>query len=63
MPKGLELVKTSKVNGMHIFHSEILFGNFVQPFKKCCFPEKISIRGDKIVDLSIYVLSKISDFF
>ena len=57
---GLELV--SKANGKHIFRSEIPFGNFGLPFKKSRFPEKISVRGDKI-HLSIYIPSEISGFF
>ena len=35
-------------NGTHIFHSKIPFGNFGLPFKKSRFPEKISVRGDRI---------------
>ena len=49
-------------NGKHIFRSEIPFGNFGLPFKKSRFPEKISVRGDKIY-LSIYIPSEISGFF
>ena len=45
-PKGSELVTNSKWNAH--FHSEIPFGNFGLPFKKPRFPEKISVRGDKI---------------
>ena len=43
-PKGLELAKISKWNAY------IPFGNFGLPFgvKKSRFPEKISVRGDKI---------------
>ena len=48
-------------NGKHIFRSEIPFGNFGLPFKKSRFPEKISVRGDKI-HLSIYIPSEISGF-
>jgi len=48
-------------NGTHIFHSEIPFGNFGLPFKKFRFPEKISVRRDKIT-LSIYNPSEISGF-
>ena len=59
-PKGLELVKLA--NGTHIFHSEILFGNFCPPFKKSRFPEKLFVRGDKI-NPSIYIISEISGFF
>ena len=42
-PNGLELVKIS--NGTHIFHSEILFGNFGLPFKKIPFSRENSIRN------------------
>ena len=59
-PKGLELVKLG--NRMHIFHSEISFGNFSLPILKSCFPEKMSVRRDKI-NLSIYLPSEISRFF
>ena len=43
-------------NGTHIFRSEIPLRNFGLPFKKSRFPEKISLRGDRI-NLPIYVLS------
>ena len=43
---------------MHIFHSEIPFGNFGLPFKKSRFPEKMCVWDDKI-DLPIYTLSEI----
>ena len=59
-PKGLELVKLG--NGTHIFHSEISFGNFSLPILKSCFPEKMSVRRDKI-NFSIYIPSEISRFF
>ena len=61
-PKDLELAKTSKImDGMHIFQLEILFGNFGLHLNKSCFPEKISIQGDKI-NLAIYIPSKLSGF-
>ena len=58
-PEGPELVKNNKWNAH--FHSEIPFGNFGLPFKKSRFPEKISVRGDKI-NLSIYISIEISGF-
>ena len=59
-PKGLELVKLG--NGTHIFHSEISFGNFSLPILKSCFPEKMSVRRDKI-NFRIYIPSELSRFF
>ena len=38
----------NKQNGTPIFHSEIPFGNFGLPFKKCRFSERMSVQGDKI---------------
>ena len=54
---------TSKNQQMErtFFHSEIPFRNFGLPFKKSHFPEKISVRGDKI-NLSIHVPPKYPDF-
>ena len=49
-------------NGKHIFRLEIPFGNFSLPFKKSRFPEKMSVRGDKM-HLSIYIPSEISGIF
>ena len=49
-------------NGMHIFHSEIPFGNFGLPFKKFRFPMEISVREEKN-SLPIYIPTQISGFF
>ena len=50
--KRVELVEISKWNAHFPFSL---------PFKKSCFPEKISVRGDK-TNLSIYIPSEISGF-
>ena len=57
--KGLKLEQLA--NGTQIFHSEIPFRNFGLPLKKSRFPEKISVRRDKI-HLPFKCHPKIPDF-
>ena len=65
--KGLGLVKNSRIEINAHFHSDIPFGYFGLRFKKSRFPEKISVRRDKInlsrfTDLYIF-LPKFPGFF